>query len=1348
MTKFVIDILSDDPVRHHETFILKPEARVKFTSIFKLNHQSAPNTLPQHLDIPPELKLVDGRWWGFGTESSSFIFRRNLETILSHAMPLPKPHWETYQPYVPHNHDLINMHPTWRSFMNQAFYLLEIDKALQQQNTADDETKSHYRERIQNVIFGCFTFLLGDAERNGPGNVSPYQPADLALPVKPDEAGEVVGGEGTEEERDGLTGTAESSSKDKVVDTARPVGAPGGEIDSADPQRDSSFLLETPGSTSSLNKTSALHPGKTEDSIDSPPMRPIEPELFKYEASFEDCYRLLILLDKCLTNYPDEKGLITRMVECFLKLVWQPIEMSKHEGSQLWPDRLERLGGLTPPYARFRMAPDNRNCGYGGQGIYVYDIMIQVVIWRAVRATNRLLDLVSGDRDWSQWMVHQSLDDKAIRNRTIEAFLHPGTNAGQRSSPDRFISKIRGHVREPFLEKRACTIAIQSLVDDFFFDDNSKPISAWTETLKYCDTLSDSSKAQTPDTWESFMRYQLATNTDREELRERLEARAFSVGLFASDLVTPSSHGLCTPYWDIVTHFLSSHYAHPRIPKIDAPTGTNGARGPMLPQEGLTNAGANLGTSIIVGVRQDERKSGKKGESLYMTAEDLRQVNDPPSYGKRYWFRDPLFMKYEPKKFEINRKSIEDFLEPGYSFVRGDIEGNWCCFWKTDEGPNKFLESIADMSNYGWGDNKNILMQPYRKIESAFFRGGEALLKLQGQRDRRDKKRIIVMGDCAIEHLISLMANLDYQEAGHINQFLLRLTLMDSHEMRFEEQTIMPDNLWITEFNINFLTTPSWQDVESSNLPNYFPRRRARFPRMNDTPPNCIMVEASMGFRFIGDLHDRCWTCYVFYNFGKQEIITDTWTGVERIDSYKTQSQRKCLEGFLVRQALDLVLSQTKTVLSTITTSTGEDNESQELFSALLTEDDLRGENYFKTMSKNRAFYPWVLDVYGALRDKCKETRSVAMLWMSAEEKRKYKPRWSEKDQRDFGEEIVEKRADVKARCAKLEKMTKNLQERIERIKTLKESLSSELALREARTSTQLTRAVNLFAVVTAIYLPLTFSTSIVAIQDFHWPSPAKALIRIILAVASGTLILIMNLASLRRNLGALKRRAQRSIRKRMAGAPKPKSFGEEPICQENQPAWKYYWKKRARRLHEAEKRSAYLTDNGIHNTESDWWYWYFLAIYITIVVPVQELTFIIRTLRLQKIENAGPLKKLVRLSGFPIWALYLVFVYSIMLAGYAFLPLASLVHRTVVWLWTGNDTPESKKAALEEVEKSSTWEPEGDAEVWESEPYSTQENNQQDRGLVDWLMKPAKVMMLLTVREALQPKKKRIPDV
>ena len=114
MTEWDIDIPSDDPIRYRETFTLK--SKTKFTSVFKLDHENTPNnTLPHYFDISPHLKPFDGRWWAFKAESSSFIFRRNLETILSHAMLLPWIKDEKFQPYIMHDHDLGNTGQTWSS---------------------------------------------------------------------------------------------------------------------------------------------------------------------------------------------------------------------------------------------------------------------------------------------------------------------------------------------------------------------------------------------------------------------------------------------------------------------------------------------------------------------------------------------------------------------------------------------------------------------------------------------------------------------------------------------------------------------------------------------------------------------------------------------------------------------------------------------------------------------------------------------------------------------------------------------------------------------------------------------------------------------------------------------------------------------------------------------------------------------------------------------------------------------------------------------------------------------------------------------------------------------------------
>ena len=82
--------------------------------------------------------------------------------------------------------------------------------------------------------------------------------------------------------------------------------------------------------------------------------------------------------------------------------------------------------------------------------------------------------------------------------------------------------------------------------------------------------------------------------------------------------------------------------------------------------------------------------------------------------------------------------------------------------------------------------------------------------------------------------------------------------------------------------------------------------------------------------------------------------------------------------------------------------------------------------------------------------------------------------------------------------------------------------------------------------------------------------------------------------------------------------------------------------------------------------------------------------------------------------------------MYTIILIGHALLSLVGLVHRTAVWLWTGNNIAEAKKAVSGGNEKG-----------------SESESVRKDRRLAVWWMRPAKTMQFFIVAEALQSEKK-----
>ena len=377
-----------------------------------------------------------------------------------------------------------------------------------------------------------------------------------------------------EEKKEVLNEPMEKSFEAEAADPAKRVGTAPTKASSKDTETDSQSPVGALGSTSDLKKASTSHLGNTEDTVqvDPSPVRPIEPELSKYEDKFRNCCQFLVLLDMCSTNYPDEAALFTRIAEAFLKLAWEPIEMSKHRGSHLWPDYLDLWEGHPSPYARFQIWGDYGGSVYDGQGVHVYIITTQVLVWRAAKSTNRLLNLISNNQSWNKWRAHQSLDSEGIRDRTIEVFRHPYTDTGHDSFPDRFFSKIKGHIRESCPDQWSCDIIIPSFVENFFFDDNNEPMLAWIETLRYYDALNGSTKAQKPNTWDSFIYYQLAIDRDRRQvLRESFEANAYSVGLFADDAVASGSHCPWPTSWTMATCFLSADHTELLYPQFRIP---------------------------------------------------------------------------------------------------------------------------------------------------------------------------------------------------------------------------------------------------------------------------------------------------------------------------------------------------------------------------------------------------------------------------------------------------------------------------------------------------------------------------------------------------------------------------------------------------------------------------------------------------------------------------------------------------------------------------------------------------------------------------------------------------------
>lgn len=444
------------------------------------------------------------------------------------------------------------------SCRHQAMFLLAMDRLLHK-DIADESTQSESRERIKKVMVGYIFWLLMY------GRECPLGDFDL------------LDWNGTWIPEGAAVSTSYSQSP--AGNEERPAGS---EKSADSPSAEGTFL-RTPQESFSVfrNPPSPLVGGypRNEDTISeggSESERPLEPDTPRYEEQLRNCCYLIRILDEFRTQFPEYSFLIARVIKCRLKMTWNPIEMCKHGGSHLWPDRLNYTSQFPYPYAHFLDYSAADYGGYGGQSIHEYNITLQVLVWRTVKSMNRLLALVSGD-EWTQWAAKQSLDEKAIRDRTLESFRDRGTVAVADSGfepTDRLVFRIAGHERSLPLDQWNCDVVAPSFHEDFFMDEEGKYLPIWAATLRYCDSLKQVSKRMTASPWESFLCYQVSTEKSRRKtLREALEREASNVGLFANELVTYDSCCPSAMAFSLVTHLLDSDHMkllHPQYQHTSA----------------------------------------------------------------------------------------------------------------------------------------------------------------------------------------------------------------------------------------------------------------------------------------------------------------------------------------------------------------------------------------------------------------------------------------------------------------------------------------------------------------------------------------------------------------------------------------------------------------------------------------------------------------------------------------------------------------------------------------------------------------------------------------------------------
>lgn len=137
----------------------------------------------------------------------------------------------------------------------------------------------------------------------------------------------------------------------------------------------------------------------------------------------------------------------------------------------------------------------------------------------------------------------------------------------------------------------------------------------------------------------------------------------------------------------------------------------------------------------------------------------------------------------------------------------------------------------------------------------------------------------------------------------------------------------MPENIWVHEFNINFIAflipqlNPEALDEGKSK--HFAPKKRSRMISINPTvaPESLpVLTDGVFGFRFSGDLHDRFWTGLSVMDLGyiterEAKFGLDYRSGPYYEEIKKRWRQRKVVEGLLVLEAMNIVLRETERIM-------------------------------------------------------------------------------------------------------------------------------------------------------------------------------------------------------------------------------------------------------------------------------------------------------------------------------------------------------------------------------------------------------------------------------------------------
>ncbi|KAF4812302.1 hypothetical protein CGCSCA5_v009306 [Colletotrichum siamense] len=332
------------------------------------------------------------------------------------------------------------------------------------------------------------------------------------------------------------------------------------------------------------------------------------------------------------------------------------------------------------------------------------------------------------------------------------------------------------------------------------------------------------------------------------------------------------------------------------------------------------------------------------------------------------------------------------------------------------------------------------------------------------------------------------------------------ISLFFEHHYRYEnyflDETSMVLNTWESELHLSFYKLVDENYTPAVGIPKEI---LDDFPGSDPTYPRRL-VRASVGFRLIGDLFDRHWTCHLieFVPGGKR---VPTWWDREMherdfpwgdkghlVQDNDCWRQRKILELHLFDRIIEQLVGDTKTIYIAIV-------HELRLHHGTIPSSFLRSEDYLSYSDQWQQFQK----ILQALEENVSDVRAIISKWETREKERgQQRPRWTRTKERKYRRYIGKLEVTTRRRVRDLSALHDQIKSLREILKTTQQQTNDILNLRGAEN-------LRYFTYVTVVFLPLGFATSIFSMSEEPPSSVLRPMINCSIVALLATVVALAN---------------------------------------------------------------------------------------------------------------------------------------------------------------------------------------------------------------------------------------------